>query len=87
MRRKLPALFDLSLELFNLESINLFGGHVHEVKQLFYIDNSIDTLIVDDHFMDALAHLFSSPAADHKVGQSLPLLASIGIDQTINDQC
>lgn len=34
------CLFDLSLELFNLEPIQLLGSHVHEVKQFFYIDDS-----------------------------------------------
>ena len=83
---KASCLFNLSLELFDLESIQLLGSHVHEVKQLFYIDDSIDALIVDNHFMNALAHLLSSPTANPKVGQSLTLLTLIGIDQTINDQ-
>ena len=85
MRQKLPILSDLSLEMVDLESIQLLGSHIHEVKQLFYGDDSIDPLIVDDHFMDALTHLLPSPAANPKVGQSLTLFALIGIDQTIND--
>ena len=84
-KTKAPVLFDLSLELFDVESIQLLGSHVHELKQFFYIDDSIDTLIVDNHFMDALTHLLSSPTANPKMGQSLTVFALIGIDQTIND--
>ena len=83
---KACCLFNLSLELFDLESIQLLGSHVHEVKQLFYIDDAIDALIVNDHFMDTLTHLLPPPAANPKVSQSLTVFALIGIDQTINDQ-
>lgn len=83
--RKLSILFDLSLELVDLESKQLLRSHVHEVKQLFNINDSIDPFIVDDHFMDALAHLLSSPAANSKMGQSLSLFAFVGVDQAIDD--
>ena len=36
--------------------------------------------------MDALAHLFSSPAANPQMGQALAPLTLIGIDQAVNDQ-
>jgi len=67
-RAKASWLFDLSLELVYFESIQLFGSHTHEVKQFLDINDSIDSFVVDDHFMDALAHLLSSPAANPKIG-------------------
>ena len=82
---KACCLFNLSLELFDLESIQLLGSHIDEVKQFLDINDSIDPFIVDDHFMDAVAHLLSSPTANPKVGQSLPMFAFVGIDQTIDN--
>jgi hypothetical protein len=59
-KTKVPWLLDLSLELFYFDSIQLLVSNVDEVKELLYIDDSIDPLVIDDHFMNALVHLFSS---------------------------
>jgi hypothetical protein len=83
---KAACLFNLSLEPFDLKSIQLFGSHIEKVEQFFYIDNAIDAFIINDHFMNALAHLLSSPTANPQMGQALAPLALIGIHQTVNDQ-
>jgi len=85
-RQKPPVgLFDLSPEPFDLKPIELLGSHIHQVKQFFYVDDPIDAFIVDDHFMNTLAHLFSSPAANPQMGQALTPLTLVSIHQAIND--
>jgi hypothetical protein len=39
-RRKPPVIIRLSLESFDLQSIQLLGSHIEKVEQFFYIDNA-----------------------------------------------
>ncbi len=66
----------------------LLGSHIEKVEQLFYVDNPIEALKVDDHFTNcnARTHLLSSPATNPQMGQSLSPLTLIGIHQAINHQ-
>ena len=79
-------LFELPLESFDLQPIQLLGSHIEKVEQFFYIDNPIDALIINDDFMNALTHLLSSPATNPQMSQALASLAFIGIDQAIDDE-
>ena len=65
---KAACLVELSLEPFDLQPIQLLGSHIDQVEQLFYIYDPIDAFVINDHFMNALTHLLSSPTTNSQMG-------------------